>query len=266
MTAPGVGKLLSAPLIAALLALALGACDKRAPPAPTSAFDGAPARGPFMPRIHDPARAGFLARVAAWEAALERGQPADAYKLFNHLDYCARIPGMREHHERQCLNPDTCDKRAVTNARDWSGECASIAPERLARRFHYLDLAASRGDVRAQSQFSRFPPPGLEDAEWRRRHPLEVQQFDRRAHGYLQAAADRGALNAIASLASNYLEGHHVAADPVMAYAYFLAYLELRPELGSQDESRTHYGRGLDEAQVRQARERAEGIVRRCCR
>jgi hypothetical protein len=266
MTASRVGKVLVVPVVATVVALALAACDKRPAPSRTTSFDGAPAKGPFMPRLHDPARQGFLARVAGWEAALERGEPADAYKLFNHLDYCAQMPEMLRHHERQCLNAGTCDQRALGNARDWTGECSSIAPQRLARRFHYLDLAASRGDVRAQSQFSRHPPPGMEDAHWRERHPREVQEFDRRAHRYLEAAAERGALNAIASLASNYQEGRHVPADPVRAYAYFLAYLALRPELGNEEAARSHYGRGLDEAQQLRARTLADEIVRRCCR
>ena len=222
--------------------------------------------GATMPKIADPPLAGFAERVGALEAAVPRGRPADAYELFNHLQYCARIPQALENHERQCLAPATCDRRALANAREWSRACSAISDERMARRFRYLDLAASGGDLRAQSQFIRHPPPGMDDPAWRERHPLEVRQFRERAQRYLHAAADRGALNAMASLAEGYQQGVHLPADPVLAYAYFLAYLTLRPELGRQDDSRIHYGRGLDEAQVRRARELAQGIVRRCCR
>ena len=144
-------------------------------------------------------------------------------------------------------------------------ECEGVGPAEIARGYDGLKQAAERGDVSAQlyypaigaARYSSSTASMLRSAD-------ELVQFKADAMRFLNAAADRGSLDAIQELASVYKHGILVQRDFQKSYAYAYALYLLKPEIFSQwpFESVTQ---SLTEEQVLAARKQALLVLKRCC-
>jgi hypothetical protein len=232
-----------------------------------SPFDGAPARGPFEPGGSVLASRGFTSRVEELEAAIARGERADAYQLFEYLARCAHVHQLVDGETERCdRGGRLCDRPKLEELKGIRDECSAIGPDRVGRRQRYLDMAASWGDVRAQSFFGLYPPEALTTS-------LDAALLDsvlwadwtRRRITYLRAAADRGSVPALAGLWLAHSEDGALP-DPVSALAYYLAWSETERRGMANAADRERLAQRLDAAQLREANLLRDRILARCCK
>lgn len=201
-----------------------------------------------------------------------RAGDADAgYPLFAHLEQCARAPAIAEElrrNQRQAQGgagmpmPDSL----VDEAAFIEGECRRLAPGLLARRFEILEVAASRGDLRARLDYASNPPEFFSSTEGLVRNAEQVVEFKAKAVAWLLSTVDRGSPMAMLKLAGIYREGLLAERNDVAALAYYLAWDEVGGSEGGVDPYRQQREWGMSAAQLQQAREMQRQIVARCCR
>ena len=138
--------------------------------------------------------------------------------------------------------------------------CEGVSAELQGHLQKLLELAASRGDVRAQTSFGLVVPTGEAAAT-----PEEARAFESKAVGYWQAAADRGSAQAMSMLSAVYRSGDWgVPPDPAAALAYHLSATALAPRWADLEMRRAYESR-VTLAQRDRAFEMHREIMARCC-
>lgn len=289
-TLPRTGWILAlAALAAGWLALAPGtyeAADVRPmPAAATTAEPVIPAARPVSPpapqsrdvlkpteeRREVPVTTSELVgEVLRLEMRIRAGDAASGYPLFTLLEQCARAPAIAEQLRRDRRElpsgPVALPDSVLNEAQFLESECARLPAGLLARRFEYLELAATHGDLRARLDYAAYPPDYFASTEGLVRNAEKVVEFKAKAMAWLHSAADRGSPMALLKLAGLYREGLLVERDNVTALAYYLAWDEVGGNDGGVDPYRQQREWGMSAAQLEQARELQRRIVARCCR
>lgn len=244
-----------------------------APPAPPKARAAAAAA---LDRSHErfeirvPA-AAIAAEIARLEGRVNAGDATSAYPLFALLEHCARAPYVAEMFRK--TRAETPPGMAPAVADDVMAEasllesaCAAVPAALLARRLELLDLAATRGDLRARVDFASYPPEWFGTPQGLIRNADKLVEYKAKAMAFLHSAAEQGSPIALLKLAGLYREGTLVERDNVVALAYYLAWDEVGGTDGGVDPWRQQREWGMSAAQLGEAREMQRAIVARCCR
>lgn len=213
--------------------------------------------------------AAIPAEISRLEGRVTAGGTSSAYPLFALLEHCARAPYVAEMFRGSRaetppgLAPAVADD-VMAEASQLEVSCASVPAALLARRLDFLDLAATRGDLRARVDFASHPPEWFGTAQGLVRNADKLVEFKAKAMAFLHSAADQGSPIAFLKLAGLYREGALVERDNVTALAYYLAWDEMAG--GGVDPYRQQREWGMSAAQLTQARDLQRQIVARCCR
>lgn len=212
----------------------------------------------------------LVGEVQRLELRHRAGDAEAGYPLFTLLEQCARAPAIAEQLRRDRrelpAGPVSLPDSVVNEASFLESECARLPPGLLARRFDFLESAATHGDVRARVDFASYPPEYFATTDGLVRNAEKVVEFKAKAVAWLHNAADRGSPLALLKLAGLYREGVLVERDDVSALAFYLAWDEAGGSEGGVDPYRQQREWGMTAAQVQQARERQRQILARCCR
>lgn len=194
---------------------------------------------------------------------ISSGNSSRAYDLFFLLERCTNASKTLEY-----LNSRTEDRLRSRQAdsEETLKQCSSLPADLIAKRGTYLDLAASRGDLRAQATFGNFVPPDLADERAVSRHPEVFAAWRDKVINYEQIAAQRGSSSAMAYLSDLYNDGTMLDKDPVKSYGYFLAYKSVDLTADQNGQIEQTRGARLTPEQRSQAMAFASQIKGSCCK
>ncbi|UXI70563.1 hypothetical protein [Tahibacter amnicola] len=239
-------------------------------PAPAAADRAAAAAAfrsinPAFPRAvqwqdHTPAPAGAV--TDSWnrlEPAARQGDAVAAYALFGALDRCLRL----DERTGQPVANLTAGERDDLE-RDLR-DCTGVTAQQLQTAYAWLLQAANAGHLEAQLSYAHVGRKALGNATQMLTDPEAVVRYRDDRTRLLQAAVDRGSIDALGMLASGYESGIAQKTDPLLAYAYTEALVQV--DAGeSHRADLTRLASALTPAQVAQARTQAQRILDRCCR
>ncbi|WNH52890.1 hypothetical protein [Stenotrophomonas oahuensis] len=144
-------------------------------------------------------------------------------------------------------------------------ECKDLSPERLVQEVDWLRLAASQGHLGAQIRFASDAELVLGGISGMFKDPDAVKEYKRQAMEYLNAAAERGSVDALSRIADAHLYGLKVERDPVASYAYYMAMQTVDPHSAVPLNMR-YLQKELTANQLEDANKRSKEIYNECCR
>lgn len=192
--------------------------------------------------------------IEAYWSEVRGGDARHAYELAFLLGDCQLARDFQKGTQDEQL-------RATLAAR--VSQCAGVGAELLEHRFQLLELAARRGDVRAQTEFGTWPPERLRTAE--PALDAERRAWEAKAVGFWQSAAERGSARAMAMLAAGHRDGSlGLPADGASALGYYLSVTALAPRWRDPGARRVYESRVSIEERER-AFELHRHLMARCC-
>lgn len=138
------------------------------------------------------------------------------------------------------------------------GRCEGIHIDSLKDAAHWLQVAAEKGLVAAQTLYPNVAAKSMSSTDMIR-DPAMVQDYKERSISYLAQAAGKGSTSAMNQLSSAYANGIMVTADPVLAYAYDYAATKLHGV--APDDSRYE----LTPDQREAAKRIGDKLLSQCC-
>lgn len=121
--------------------------------------------------------------------------------------------------------------KVATASQETLDGCQSLTEDKYAGASHWLDVAASEGNLAAQLLYSSDPEAILGDASEVLRDPQKAQEYKSKAMAYLHDAASLGSVDAMLRLGNAYWAGVLVDRDYRSSYAYYEAVKNVDPEL-----------------------------------
>lgn len=154
---------------------------------------------------------------AAWERA--RVDPDYAYDVWRALQWCAEDLPRLVDLARQAATVASSPPMETAAERT----CSSLPEPVLSTRRQWLIHAADGGSTRAQLDYVIKGSPFANDPDALRAGGPEAAEFATRALKYLEAAAQRGSVDALLFLSGVYETGVLVRRDLERSYAYYYA-------------------------------------------
>jgi len=194
--------------------------------------------------------------AALWDKA-DRGDAYAGYLIFRAVYRCVQLQRSR----RASDLPGNLAQVETDIA-----DCKDVTQADIDRAYLALHRAAEQGDVEAILLYAIAGPGNLETSDDLLRNPELVARYRADYKRFLEQAVASGNVNAMVTLAGSYSNGILVQADPVLAYAYQYAWLQVRPEKSAvADATLTPYAAQLTPEQIHAAQMKAIDILKRCC-
>ncbi len=195
-----------------------------------------------------------------------KGDAQAAYEIGAALWQCQRLPVRERELARGKPANDTVDlyEQSVQSAERWLDRCENIGVAELSQTLPWIELAAQNGSVEAMLLYGTAAIGELTPEEMLA-DPASLIDRRQRSMQYLFAAVNHGSTSTLSDIAHVYRRGTLVKADPVLAYAYEIAYFDTGPRTPYAQPMLDYFSQGLSEQERVRARALATRIVRACC-
>ncbi|WP_426683705.1 hypothetical protein ABFU84_07035 [Xanthomonas translucens pv. undulosa] len=143
-------------------------------------------------------------------------------------------------------------------------ECSSLVENNEIMQGEWLITAAQQGSIEAMILYSIDTKSAIGPSETFIKNPDKVIKWKTNAMGFLENAASKGSIDAVARLADAYEDGILAKEDQTSAYAYYLAAQRAYPNSVSSEKMK-RYQNSLRDDQQQAATNRANAIYKSCC-
>lgn len=163
----------------------------------------------------------LAANIDQLEAAARAGDAKVAYALGRELMACIQLDAayadVHDKLKNNEIKPETAQASLDGLDRKLTS-CAGITPEQKSEFPHWIEMAATRGDLTAQTEYAGLLSLPLQqhmaslDSDW-------ITDYKNKSMNFLQSASNAGDVDALDNLAFAYWDGLLTTQDKVRAYA-----------------------------------------------
>lgn len=207
------------------------------------------------------ARAFVLSRLEK----SRRGDALATYEIYLAVLDCRAVGSPAELQNLDAMRTASPDAGALARIEKRLEECGALLTDADLMAGRWLERAAEQGSVEAMLMYVVDTESIIGGRADFIREPERVVEWRRNALSYLKHAASLGSVDALLTLARVNEQGVIVKADPVEAYAYYLAAGQVSLSF-APTELLAPYASELSAEQVRLARLRSTQIHEACCR
>jgi TPR repeat protein len=193
------------------------------------------------------------------------GDPKAAFDAYLKVAQCrnAMKAGLRGE-SMELYKKAGIEEGVLESTREALEDCKDIMSRQDLLSVNWLEMAADNGLIEARLLYAIDVDAALGSSSEMLRHPARVVRYKQKAQLFLQEAIGAGSVDAMMQMASMYEKGVLLEADPVSAYAHYIAAGKAYPSLPMETLVRK-YRSELSAEQLRYANERASLLYEQCC-
>lgn len=205
--------------------------------------------------------------IARLKASAEAGDPAASYSIYLKLRQCksavSSLPGKEalEAYRRAGVS----EEAVLSQVSQTLSDCSGLPDSEFHDQRRWIEQAANKGLLEAQLAYATDSSLAFRASDGAETGGDGSDEYKANALRYLNAAAQKGSLEAVLMLAQAYGDGILVKTDHAKAYAYYKAADLARPGLVSSAVLSAQRNK-VPGGQVGAAEAAAAGIYRNCCR